>query len=226
MGKSSKWDTVEGGSLPGSDGPIKVTVTGASFNYDAAYNNGDTLVFILEGDCDHELWQDTIIYSIGASWDTEDNNIVTSDTLEGFRQGTNYARFFRAVLDTEAADIVMERGDASDEGPADASIYEGLIFEFERQQYTSTFDGETTERYILLPTKFLGEVGKKKKKGGKGKSDSAKVTAKTLRPKIKKLSKKFDDHDDFVEAVLDKFPEVEDMEDLYDDVLDEDNWDF
>lgn len=187
---------------------------------DAAYNNGETLVFILEGDCEHEYWQDTVLYSIGNGWHTDDNVVVTG--RDNFNGSTNYARFFQAVLGTKAKDIVEERAEASGEGPADASIYDGLIFEFERKQYKVNFGGEESVRYILLPTKFVGEAGskKKKKKGGKGKAE--KVSTKDLRKKLVKLAGKYDDHDDFVEAALDKYPEVEDMEDLYDEVLDED----
>ena len=218
----SKWDTTEGGALPGSDGPIEVEITGCSFNYDAAYNNGETLVFILEGECDHELWQDTILYSISNGWDTDDN--VTVEGRDNFNGSTNYARFFQAVLDTKAKDIVEERAEASGEGPADSSIYEGLTFKFERKSYKVNFSGETETRYLLLPVKFVGEAGGKKKgkKKGKSKGKAGKASAKDLRKKLVKLAGKYDDHDDFVEAALDKYPEVEDMEDLYDEVLDED----
>ncbi len=221
-----KWETTEGGALPGSDGPIEVAVTRASFNYDAGYNSGDSLVFILEGDCDHEHWQDSVLYSIGEGWDTEDNVIVTGK--DQFGRNTRYAMFFNAVLATDAADIVIGRANDSGEGPADASIYEGLRFKFTRQEYESTFDGETTKKFILLPTKFLGEVkaGKKKKKGGsKGAKTSATLSKKELRVEVnklaKKLTKKGKDHDDFVEAVLDQYPDVEDHTKLYDEVLEE-----
>lgn len=218
----NKWETTEGGALPGSDGPVEVAITDQSFNYDASYGDGEVLVFILEGECDHEHWQGSILYSIGKGWETDDNIIV--EGRDQFNGNTNYARFFRAVLETDAADIVMERAKESGEGPADASIYRDLIFEFERKPYKG-FDGD--EKFLLLPTKFVGEAGKKKKskgKGskGKGKGKASKVSEKELRKSLVKLAGKHDDHDEFVEAALDKFPEVEDFSDLYDEVLDED----
>jgi len=215
-----KWDTSEGGALPGADGPVEITITDAEFNYDASYNNGDSLVFILSGDCDHEYWQGTVIYSIGDGWDTEDN--VIAEGKDMFGRNTRYARFFNAVLATKAADIVIERAEESGEGPADASIYHGLVFKFERQSYMQTFSGEETEKFILLPTKFVGEAGGKGKSKGKSKGKKSKtLDKKELRAAIKKLAKKHDDHDDFVEAVLVKYPEVEDHSKLYDDVLEE-----
>lgn len=211
LGKSNKWETTEGGALPGADGPVRVEITNVSFNYDAAYNNGDTLVFILEGDCDHEHWQGSIIYSIGNGWETDDNETVTG--RDAFVQSTNYARFFRAVLATKAEDIVLGRGE-----PDDASIFADLVFDFEREAYKG-FDGE--EKFLLLPSKFIGEAGgKKKKKKSKGKA--SKAGEKDLRKKLVKLAGKHDDHDEFVEAVLNKFPEVEDHDELYESVLEED----
>ena len=222
MGKTDKWGTTEGGALPGADGPVQVDVTGTSFNYDAGYNKGETLVFILEGDCDHEHWQGSIIYSIGNGWETDDNVIVTG--RDQFVGSTNFARFFNAVMSTDAADVIKARDKAgSGEGPADASIFDGLSFMFERTSYKSVFNGEETERFLLLPVEFLGEVKAKGKGKGKTKdSGPTKAEIKALRAKIVKLASKSDDHDEFVEAVLDKFPEVEDMEGLYNEVLDED----
>lgn len=207
----SGWETTEGGGLPGADGPVEVAITSGSFNYDAAYNNGESLVFILEGDCDHPVWQETVLYSIGAGWETDDNVTVTG--RDAFNGNSNYARFFKAALETDAADIIMERGT-----PDDASIWEGLIFGMERKPYKG-FDGE--DKFLLVPTSFIGEAGSKKKAKAKAKpkrSNNGEVSRKDL----KKLAKKYDDHDDFVEAVLDKYPSVEDNEDLYDEVLDED----
>ena len=224
MGKTDKWGTTEGGALPGADGPVEVTITEGSFNYDASYNNGETLVAIIEGDCDHEHWQGSIIYSIGNGWDTDDNKIVTGK--DQFVGSTNYARFFNAVMETDAADVVIARDKAgSGEGPADASLWEGLTFLFERKSIKSTFNGEETERFVLLPVEFVGEAGGKSKAKGKGKAKAkgpSKAEIKALRAKLVKLVGKVDDHDDFVEAVLEKFPEVEEIPDLYEEVLDED----
>jgi len=43
------WDTVEGGGLIGSDGPVEVTIKNTYFGYDAGYQDGEQLLFILEG---------------------------------------------------------------------------------------------------------------------------------------------------------------------------------
>lgn len=204
------WDTVEGGGLLGSDGPVKVTIDNAYFGYDAGYQSGEQLLFILEGtspDADDGITQ---FYSVGNGWDTKDGKVVTG--RDEFVTSCNYARFFLAAV--KADPDVKDLGD-----PADATIWKGQSFMMERVAYKITFKDGEREFHVFVP------VAKAKgKKGGKGKasSSSAKKGDNSLLAKLEKMARKFDDHDDFLAAVLDKYPEVEDDDDLYDQVLEED----
>ena len=202
------WDTVEGGGLIGSDGPVEVTIKNAYFGYDAGYQDGEQLLFILEGESPEADEPFTQFYSIGNGWDTKDGKVVTG--RESFVTNTNYARFFLAALDIDAS-AIKALGD-----PADATIWKGQTFMMERRTYKMKFRDEEREFGVLVPVGIVKAKGKKAKKGKDGKSDT-----KALRAKIVKLAKKHDDHDDFLADVLTKYPEVEDSP-LYDDVLEED----
>ncbi|RKZ12913.1 hypothetical protein DRQ53_14105 [bacterium] len=210
------WDTVEGGGLLGSDGPVKVTIDNAYFGYDAGYQSGEQLLFILEGstpDSDDPITQ---FYSVGNGWDTDDGKVVTG--RDSFINSCNYARFFTAAVKVDA-DTVMALGD-----PADATIWKGQSFMMERVGFKMTFKSEGEKEFFVFIPVGKAKKDKKSKKGGKGKasSSSEKKGGKSLRGKVKKMADKYDDHDDFLAAVLDKYPEVEDDDDLYEDVLEED----
>lgn len=216
------WDTVEGGGLLDN---ATVTIEKAYFATDAGYLDGEVLLFILEGTSpESDLDENAVreLYSIGNGWDTDDGQVVSHPTLDGFRSSTNYAAFFLAALETEAEKVLQKRGT-----PDDASIWEGLTFYMERQ--TIERGGRVADSEVLVPVKFVGEGSDEAPKKKATKKTAKKAGAggnKALRAKVKKLAKDYDEHDDFVEAVLDTYPEVEEDEDLYEEVLEEDNWDF
>jgi hypothetical protein len=205
------------------------TIEKARFGYDDGYQNGEVLLMILEGTSPDSEAEGNFVrqfYSVGSGWDTEDRGktAVSDDGLSGFRSSTNYMAFIKAALDTEANDVLMERGT-----PDNAEIWEGLTFHMERVLIERKGLGDFE---VLLPTSYVEGNGdsKKKKKSPKaeaGRSGSSK--GKGLRSKLVKLANKVseagDDHDDFVTAVYEKYPEIEDPsnEELHADVLDEDD---
>lgn len=222
------WDTSEGGGLIGSEGPVEVTIEKSYFGYDAQYQDGETLVWILEGTSPTQDEPVRQFYSMGDGWDTSDGTEVFGK--DEFGSITNYAFFFGAALETKAADLITSRG-----FPHEAAIWVGLVFMMERRRFHFKFSGKEDSRLVFAPVDadaFVGEAGESKPKKDKSKSKSKKDKdkgeskgggGKALRAKIKNLAKKHEDHDDFVAAVLDKFPEVEDDDDLYSEVLDEDD---
>lgn len=216
----SSWDTDTGGFFEEGE----VLITKARFGYDADYQDGELLVFVLEGDSD-EAEEGTVrsLYSIGNGWETEDASGKTVVGNEKFRDSTNYALFFKAALKTDAADIIKERG-----YPDDATIWEGLRFHMKRQVVTRKIGEDEVESRVVLPTKFLGEgeadSGSKKKsprKKASGGSTNNKAE-KVLTAKLKALAKKHDDHDDFLVAALEQYEdELGEFGDLMESVMDE-----
>lgn len=211
----SSWDTASGGGLF-DEGTL--TITKARFGYDAGYDDGDSLVLILEGtspDFDDEVRQ---LYSIGNGWDAEDKGKKVVG-LEEFNESTNYAVFFTTAISKKVGggELLSKRG-----YPDDATIWEDTIWEMKRQDVERDWGGDDGKRIskVVLPTKYIGLVGDKKKAGESGNSGGGKK-AKSLKSKLKKLARKFDDHDEFLVKALDKYPELEEDEALMESVMSE-----
>jgi len=213
-----------------------VTIENGYFGTDASYKSGEQLLWILEGespDSDEPVRQ---FYSIGKGWETSDNG----ETVEGrdkFNDQSNYYRFFRAALECDGVQEVVED---RENDPAVGALWNGLQFHMERQEIVPDNDN-IKPWWVLLPVSFLGIAGEGKKGKGKSKKDKGKAkgkakdkpksaddadtkkAAKALRAKIRKLAQEADDHDEFLDAVHDQYPEVTEHEALYDKVLDEDD---
>jgi len=208
------WDGVEGGALLDK---AEVTIEKAYFATDALYQGGEVLVFIFEGTSPQSPLDDQAVrqfYSIGNGWDTADGVTVTHPDLDGFRTSTNYYQFFQAALDTDAVTVLKERG-----FPDNAKIWEGLRFYMERKHIDRPGLGSSE---VLVPVRYLGLAGEADTPAPAAAAPKAAGGNKVLRAKLKKLAKEHDDHDDFLAAALEEFPEVEEDEDLYAAVLDED----
>jgi len=215
----SSWDTESGGLFDEGE----VTLDKARFGFDADYQDGDVLCFILE--FEDESGEDVRqLYSIGNGWDS----IKKGKGVEGrdaFHESTNYAIFFKAALATDALAVIQERG-----YPDDATIWEGLRFAMKRSDIVRNIGDKEVISKVVLPVKFIGVAGEDDEETPKAKKDSKKKDGKkssgsaALKAKVRKIAKANDDHDDFLIAVLDAHPEVEDADNkaLYDDVLDED----
>lgn len=208
------WETVEStGLLDDCD----ITITKAEFNYDAQYDNGETLIMIMEGTSNHEAYEDfTQFFSIGAGWDTEDNG-ATVVGKDAFNSNSQYARFFLAAIDL-AGDALTGRG-----FPDNASIWTGLKFHVNRA--TVDYGGEIGEKQVLLPTAFLGvDSGKAEAPAPAATPEptgASNGTNAALRAKLMATAMASSDHDAFLETVMEKYPEVQEDDDLFAAIVDE-----
>lgn len=217
------WDTIESTGL--FEGPGTITDE-TEFGFDASYDNGNSMVFILVIDPDTPTEDGEPVrqfYSLGKGWDSEDGGetAYNPSNPSGFNKTSNYGMLIDSMKQTDAFDVIKERG-----LPDKASVWHGLRFDFKRQPVKRTIRGEERTSEVLLIDDYLGEGGDEEKPAKKAKAKPAAKAAsgdKALRAKIKKLGKDHDDHDDFLAAVLEEFPEVEEYDELYAEVLDEDS---
>lgn len=203
---------------------------------DADGNQSERVYLFLMGDAvdeEGEVHEDHVDrYGVGTGWEAvEEGQEVEHASKKQFNQNAGVGRLVTAL-----AGLMAEDEDLSDTirstrpDPRKASAWVGLTLSQERQTFSFTSqDGETIEYSMPLPTAV--EVTKAKKGRGASKAkasakkDDSDKAEKALRRKLVKLAKdtaKDDgDHDDFVDAALDEYPEVEDFDDLHADVLDE-----
>lgn len=185
----------------------------------------------------------TLRLSIGNNWEVGKNGKVVSHTAGGtkFHQSTGLGKFIKAIgalldEDSKLAKALDARGQTYE-----AATYQNLAFRYARQQFTfKNSEGEETEYSLLLPAGFLGVgadaigVGaeesedvapakptRRKKAAAKG--DQADQTA--LRQEVITYAAQFeaDEHEDFVEEVLDAdvFPQANEIgEELKAEILD------
>ncbi len=199
-----------------------ITITKAEFNYDAGYAGGEQLVLILEGTSDHpEHPEFRQFYSIGKGWETNDRGATVESNLDGFNEQTQYWKFIEAALDTDAAPVLAERG-----FPSTAAIWEGLRFHVKRKDVD--YGGQIGVKQVLVPTKFLGEVGDNPKAETPATEAPAEAPAAPagasngiLEAKLKGLAHSATSHNDFIEKVLEAHgDEVQADMDLYARVVD------
>jgi hypothetical protein len=210
------WDPVETtGLLDDAD----ITITKAEFNYDAEYQGGEALLLILSGTSDHPDYPEfSQFYSIGNGWETEDHGKTIVGSGSGINKSTNYWAFIEAALAVGAGPTIQGRGT-----PDMAAIWEGLRFHVKRTEIGE----EDFARSVLVPTAFLGEMGKAETSAAPTADAGAAPTAApvvsnggdtVLRGQIVALSHTVDSHDAFM-AVLTQKPEVQEHPDLYAEVM-------
>ena len=212
---SGSWDLVEtSGLLDDAD----IEITGAEFNYDAGYANGEQLLLIFSGTSNQEGWEEfTQFLSIGKGWDSPDNG-ASVEGNENFNANSQYGRFIQGALDSGAGGVIKDRG-----FPDKASIWVGLKFHVKRVDVD--YGGEIGVKQVLVPTAFNGEATSTAPKaeapvetpttGAANGSDAV------LRAKILAL-KNAPNHDAFIEEVITKYPEVQQHTDLFAEVVDPD----
>lgn len=210
------WDPVETtGLIDNAD----IVITKAEFNFDAGYQDGEALLLILTGTSDHPDYPEfTQFYSIGNGWETLDHGRSIVGEANGINKSSNYWAFIQGALDAGAGPVIQSRGT-----PDQAAVWEGLKFHVNR---VDVGEGDFT-RQVLVPTAFLGEVGKAEAPtaapvadtpaGGAATSNGGDVV---LRAQIVALTHSVDNHDAFIEAVLTNKPEVQNYPDLYAEVMD------
>jgi hypothetical protein len=216
------WELVESsGLLDDAD----ITITGARFGYDATYDDGDTLILIVDGTSNQEGWETFQQFlSIGKGWDTQDQGL-TVNGQDAFRTNSQYGIFIAGAVANGAEKVLMARG-----MPDVAAIWVGLKFHVNRSPHD--YGGEIGVKNVLAPTAFLGEVGK---------ADAPVETPVTATPApategaaptsngagklteaVTVLAKSADNHDAFLEEVITQHPDVQKDPALFADVVDPD----
>lgn len=164
------WQTVSG--LPDD---FDFTITGARFRFDPQYNNGETLLLELEGESDSEDLDRPLLFPCGSGWDTPDNGkTAVHPRLKGFHKRSHYGMLIERCRELGIIDLLQKRGAATE-----AKVWVGLKFHFKRE--VVSYGAEIGEKEKLLPTAFLGEVGKSKA-GAVGTATAAKTAKATAKP--------------------------------------------
>lgn len=193
-------------------------------------NDDDRIFLFLRGEAtvDGEVENDEHRerYSTGKNWEVvEDGAEVENATGKNrFNQNAGLGRLINALVAIDGvAEYLGDRGEAYE-----ASTFNGLKMHMERRVVSKWVndDGEEVEWNLNLPTSL------KTKKGGSGKASRAKGKGKksNLRSDIIEFAGEFDgdEHDDFVDQVLDAAvfndaEKIEDDDELHAEVLDPDS---
>jgi hypothetical protein len=236
MGKEkSSWDT-ETGLLDDYDFDVEEAWFGEDEEADS--NDGRIFLFLRgtatddEGE-EHEEHRER--YSTGKNWEAvEDGAEVENATgKHRFNQNAGLGRLINALvgLGEDEAVFLSKRGQAYE-----ASTFDGLNMHMEAK-VVSTWtndDGEEVSWTLTLPTALTMPKKKKAKKGGKGKASrsAAKKPTKVsgLQAEITEFASQFnaDEHDEFVDQVLDEdvfdnANKIMDDDELHAEVLDPDS---
>ena len=240
MPEKTSWDN-ESGLLDDYDFEVIETW----FGLDEEVDNPDDRVFLfLRGEAfeDGELVDDEHRerFSTGKNWEVvEDGAEVENATGKNrFNQNAGVGRLINALVsvdDGATAKALAKKGEAYE-----AATFDGLSMHMERKvvsRWTDSDTGEELEWALALPTSVelnskSKSKGKKSKKGGSGKASRAKGKGSTpsLRSDIIDFAKEFDgdEHDDFVDQVLDdevftRAEEIQEDDELHAEVLDADS---
>lgn len=230
-GKNSSWETVSGLL---EEFAFKVAEAWFGPNEDSE-RDPDKVYLNLRGvaKVDGEIVDDEHVerYSTGKNWEVvEDGAEVENATGKNkFNENTGLGRLINAMVacGDDVAEYLAGKGEAYE-----ASTFEGLAMDMKRMLVSEfeSDDGETVQWYLQLPTEIAVKA-KKGKKGGSGKAGKAKGKGKSsLRSEIIEFAKEFDEdeHDDFVDQVLDdtvfdNAEKIEDDDELHAEVLDPDS---
>lgn len=214
------------------------TIVGAVFINDPDYLDGKfmTCNIDIEGTSDEgESVEETLKLSTGSGWEPAKKGTVAvlektgEPAAKGFGKNTNYHLFVVSAVRAGAGEVLEERGESYE-----ASIWEDLEFHFLRGHWkgeefiegvarANPVTGETADIANLMPVKYLGIKGEKKKAASKGagkasakkakddeeeedepkaKTNGKGPISKALELKLKKAANSADDHDDFIEKAL------------------------
>ena len=238
MGKEkTSWDT-ESGLLDDYDFVVKE----AWFGTDEEVDDPDDRIFLflrgeatVAGDDDVTDDEHRERYSTGKNWEVveEGTEVENATGKNRFNQNAGVGRLINALVNIDGvAPYLASKGDAYE-----ASTFEGLRMHMDRRvvsRWTGD-DGEELEWELALPTSVKTKAkskGKKSKKGGSGKASRAKGKGSkpSLRSDIVDFAAEFeeDEHDDFVDQVLDddvftRAEEIQEDDELHAEVLDADS---
>ena len=233
MAEKTSWDT-ESGLLDDYDFVVKESWFGTDDEVD---NPDDRIFLFLRGEAyeDGELSDDEHRerFSTGKNWEVvEDGAEVENATGKNrFNQNAGVGRFINALVAIDGvAKALAAKGEAYE-----AATFNGLNMHMERKivsRWTDSDTGEELEWALALPTSVEVKAKSKSRKGGSGKAGRAKGKGKTpsLRSDIIEFAAEFEDdeHDDFVDQVLDddvfaRAEEIQDDDELHAEVLDADS---
>ena len=139
----------------------KVTITGASFGYDASYNNGEQLLLIIEATTDNaefpELRQ---MYSVGGNdksgrWVAKERGkkaVHESGKVVPFNNRSNVWAWITGAIAAGAKADIVKRGTMHD-----ASVWEGMIFDLGTEDYEKYGDERGKPTGVrVVPVKYYG----------------------------------------------------------------------
>lgn len=128
------------------------TISEAYFGYDEKYNDGSTVLLILECTTDDlDRPTETLKLSTGTGWviENQGRNIVSENGKpRSFNKNSVVGGFLASALNVGAGELMRSKGT-----PMEAATWRGLSFHFNRVMVAG-FDGSEKER--LLPTAFIG----------------------------------------------------------------------
>ncbi len=148
---AEEWDLPVGGLLDDVD----VTIQCCSFRPDAGYNDGKSLLAVM--DMTREDTSEVVqqMYSIGGDWVSADGGVTIQSTKSARARpsrNSNYGRF------CEACKVIPELFEVmSDRGPTtDGRIWDGIRVHLRAFEHNYTFRGEARSTTHVLPTDYLG----------------------------------------------------------------------
>lgn len=147
------WET-ETGLLDSYDG----TIQRAWFATDARYNDGNSIMLHWEiATNDPDVTETVEKFPVGGGWDSPDGGatVVNEKGKQKFNKASIYGKIVERVQAPDgslhdAFPVVKSRGRAQQ-----ASVWEGLTFHFEREEFD--YGGEIGKRSRTMPVAFLGE---------------------------------------------------------------------
>lgn len=144
--------------------PFDGSIIGARFGYDSKYNDGQSLVLLLDIKNIEDGEEQTRFYSVGRGWEEADGGKSAArengKDPEGFNDQTAYHAFIQGAFKSGAEDVLRGRGLM----PWEAELWTGLNFTFGPESYQDQ-DGKDRTRFV--PTDFLGEAEAKGAKASK-----------------------------------------------------------
>lgn len=204
------------------------------FCFDDGYQDGEAALLKLEVMTDDpELGESgllTLMYPVGKGWEPKNKGKGIeheSGKAKNINKSSGLGLLMAALLEV-CGDEIMDLGNPL----ADAGIFKGLAFDFERKDYEANIGGEKITYNRMLPVAVAegGEekpaakkaAGSTKKAAAKakaepeaddagdegGEAEEVKLPAK-LRVALKKLAKECDNHDEFVERAFEEVDGVE-----------------
>lgn len=196
-------------------------------------------VATIDGEVEDEEHEDR--FGIGNGWEVVDEGAAVEHASgkNRFNGSSGIGRFITSIVEAMGDDIgdFAARGDSNE-----AKSYEGVTFSMKRKNYHFTnTDGEKIEFSLPLATTVVLPDDKPKSKGrgkaaakpatktpaktsGRGRGRGAKkLEGDALRDALVKMASDYDDDafDQFVNDALEKYPHIEDDDELHADLLDD-----